>query len=238
LRDLARKVPGYELLGVVLGRDPLTDAPIERTAEVVAHAVLNLFPVIGEQIYKQLEENKQLRATLTWFSEQVARLDLTWEGIKQLFHDATAALGLTDLISPAAAWQKIVAVFGPTFSRIRAFAGAVFAKIIDWVKSIALTKLRAWGTQQHGYELFTFILGKDPFTDTPVERTARGLVHAVLKLVPDGDKIFDNLEKSKTIERTVSWLNAAIVRPGPASKRSSARPGTCCSRASCCIHLS
>lgn len=212
VRELAKKVPGYELLTVVLNHDPITDAPVERSPEVVTHAVLTLFPVVGEQIYKQLEERKQLQSVYTWFTEQVSRLDLTWETIKQIFHDAAESLGLRDLISPAAAWQKILTYFGPPLRRVRTFAEAVFGKIVGWVKDLALAKLREWGTQQRGYELFTFVLGRDPFTDVPVERTARGLVHAVLKLVPGGDKIFDDLDKSHAIERTVAWLNAEIAR--------------------------
>jgi hypothetical protein len=45
-----------------------------------------------------------------------------------------------------------------------------------------------------------------------VERTAKLFIKAVLELVPDGDKIFENLEKAKTIEKTVAWLEVEITK--------------------------
>src|SRR5262249_20571887 len=51
LRDHARSMPGYDLLGFVLGRDPITQQPIERTAVNLIYAVLALVPG-GQQMFQ------------------------------------------------------------------------------------------------------------------------------------------------------------------------------------------
>jgi hypothetical protein len=211
LRDLARAVPGYELLSFVLGRDPITDKPVERSAENLIKAVLSMFPG-GDQIYARMAESKKFQEAMAWFHEQTAKLNLTWEGIKQVFSDALDSLTLSDLWHPVRAWDKIVSFFGPPLRRIANFASAVFGKIVDWVKAYALGKLREWAMERSGYELFTFILGKDPFTGEPVPRTAVTFVRAVLKLVPGGDEMFANLQKSHTIEKAVAWFDGEVAK--------------------------
>ena len=209
IRGWAQELPPYELMTVLLGRDPITDKPVERNGRNIIHAALKLVPS-GMAIFDDLEKSGSIERTAKWFDGEIARLDLTWAGIKALFQGAWDALGAGDLLSPSAAWEKIKAIFGPTLARVANFAAAVGTKIYEFIKTAVLGKLAAWASQQRGYKLLTFILGKDAVTGDPVPRTAKGFVQAVLELVPGGDAIFANLEKSKTIERTVAWLEQQI----------------------------
>lgn len=207
----ADELPPYELLTVLLGRNPITDRPVERSARNLLHAVMKLVPD-GMAIFDDLEKDKTLEKLTAWFNAEVAKLDLTWEGIKGLFKSAWDAIHLSDFIPPTKAWEKVKTIFGPPLVRIANFAVAVGAKIFEFVKKVALDKIGAWAKQQRGYTLLTFVLGKDPVTGDEVKRTAKGFVFAVLDLVPGGDKIKENLEKSKTIERTVVWLEVEIAK--------------------------
>jgi hypothetical protein len=207
----ANELPPYELLTVLLGRNPITDKPVERSARNFLHAALKLVPD-GMVIFDDLEKNKTIEKTAAWFDAEVTKLNLTWEGVKALFQQAWDSIGITDFVSPSKAWEKVKAIFAPTLKRIADFALAVGGKIVEFVKKVALDKLGAWAKEQKGYRLLTFVLGRDPVTDELVERTPTAFVKAVLELVPDGDKIFDNLQKSKTIEKTVTWLNAEITK--------------------------
>lgn len=207
----ADELPPYELLTVLLGRNPITDKPVERSARNLLHAVLKLVPD-GMAIFEDLEKNKTLEKIMAWFNAEVAKLDLTWEGIKGLFKSAWDAISLSDFVPPTKAWEKVKKIFGPPLGRIANFALAVGSKIFEFVKKVALDKIGAWAKQQKGYTLLTFILGKDPVTQEEVKRTPKGFVFAVLDLVPGGDKIKENLEKSKTIERTLAWLDAEIAK--------------------------
>ena len=207
----AAKLPPYELLTVLLGRNPLTDAAVERNSRNFLRAALKLHPD-GMAIFEDLEKNKTIEKVSHWFDGEVAQLNLTWEGIKALFRQAWDALGVTDLLNPSAAWEKIRAVFAPTLRRLADFAGTVAGKIIDSVKKALLGKLSAWAKEQRGYALLTFVLGRDPVTGEAVERTAKKFIKTVLELVDGGDRIYENLEKSKTIEKTFLWLNAEIAK--------------------------
>jgi hypothetical protein len=209
--DQARQIPGYELLTVLLARDPITDQAVERSPVNLVHAVLKLVPD-GEQLFQELERTRAIERAVRWFEEAVAKLDLSWNTIKGLFRQAWDALSFTDLFHPSTTWEKIKRIFLPPLNRLKDFALAVGGRILEFIKHAVLGKLSEWARRMPGYGLLKFILGKDPFTDEPVPRTARNFVRAVLDLVPGGDEIFANLEKSKTIERTVEWLEREVAK--------------------------
>lgn len=212
LKKWADELPAYELITIVIGRDPLTEKVVEPSLRNILHATLKLVGPDGLAMFEELENSKTIDKITAWFDAEVTRLDLTWDGIKALLKQAWDALGWTDAFDPAGAWAKIKAVFSPTFKRIGVFAIAVGSKIFEFVKKIVLDKISAWAKQQKGYTLLTFILGKNPLTGDVVPRTARTFVFAVLDLVPGGDKLKENLEKSKAIEKTVAWLESEIAK--------------------------
>ena len=211
IQQFAAGLPGYRLLTVVLGRDPITDKEVEASAENIVHGVLDFVPG-GEDIFQNLQENKTIAQFADYFNQQVTQLNLTWPVIKGLFQQAWDALNFTDIADPSGAWEKLKAIFGPPLGRLKTFAVNVGTYILDAIKKKVLEWLKDWATKMKGYPLLTFILGKDPFTDEVVERTPTTFVHAVLDVVPGGDKIFEDLQKSHTIEKTVDWLNKEIIK--------------------------
>ena len=212
LRDWADKLPPYEALTVLVGRDPITEQSVDPSPRNIVHATLKMVPD-GMAIFDDMEKNQTIDKTVREIQPEVARLNLSWTGIKALFQQAIEAVGgALAILNPLDAWDKIKAVFAPTLERVRTFALAVGTRIAGWVKKAMLDKLGAWAKEQKGYPLLTAALGRDLVTGEAVPRTARGLVKAVLELVPGGDKIFENLEKTKAIERTMQWLQGAIAR--------------------------
>jgi hypothetical protein len=63
-----------------------------------------------------------------------------------------------------------------------------------------------------GYMLISFIIGRDVVANTPVERNATNLVGAVLGLIPGGNAMFENLQRSGALQRAFDWLNSEFVR--------------------------
>src|SRR5262249_52445025 len=74
-----------------------------------------------------------------WFGAEVAKLGLTWEVIRGLFSRAWDALGVTDLLNPGGAWEKIRGIFGPPLVRLRDFAIAAGKKLLEFVFEGALS---------------------------------------------------------------------------------------------------
>ena len=132
VKDRARAIPGYELLGFVLGKDPITQQPVARTAVNLIRALVGLLPG-GAILLDQLQRTGVLERAGGWLTTELARLDLTWPVIRGLFEQAWNALSITDLASPGNAFEKLKGIFGPPLGRLKAFALAAGKKLIEFI---------------------------------------------------------------------------------------------------------
>lgn len=140
VKDHARQIPGYDLLSFILGRDPITQQPVPRTAMNLIRAVVSLIPGAGA-LLQQLEESGAIERAGAWFGTEVGKLGFTWEMIRGLFSRAWDALGVADLINPAGAWAKLRDIFGPPLARLRDFAVAAGRKLLEIMFEAVLARL-------------------------------------------------------------------------------------------------
>ncbi len=130
--QLASRMPGYPLLTVILGRDPVTGNAVERNATNLIQGILSFVPG-GDQMFRNLQESRALENAFHWLSEQVTRLNLTWDAIRGLFQRTWESLSAGDLLNPGAAFERIRNIFAEPVQRIRNFASAVGQKILEFV---------------------------------------------------------------------------------------------------------
>lgn len=128
LAGIARRVPGYGLLALALGRDPISGQALERGGGALLRALLELIPG-GATVLANLEQSGGLQRAGAWLSGEVQRLGLTWEAVGGLFSRAFSALRVTDVFSPAAAWARLAGIFEPPLARVRGFAAAALGKL-------------------------------------------------------------------------------------------------------------
>ena len=129
---LASSIPGYPLLTVIIGKDPISEAPVERNATNLIRGVLSLIPK-GQEFFNNLQQSGAIDKAFNWFNEQIAKLNLTWETIKGLFKRVWDSLSITDLVSPSSAFEKIKNVFGEPIGRIKDFAINAGTKVMEFV---------------------------------------------------------------------------------------------------------
>jgi hypothetical protein len=137
LAGIARRVPGYELLAVALGRDPISGRPAERGREAVLRALIALVPG-GAAVMANLQQSGALQRAGAWLSSAVPKLGLTWEAIGGLFARAFGALKASDVLNPGAAWARLGGIFEPPLTRLRAFASAALGKLRELAFEAAL----------------------------------------------------------------------------------------------------
>ncbi|MFN6570945.1 DUF4157 domain-containing protein [Dendronalium sp. ChiSLP03b] len=208
--DKAANIPGFTLLTVLLGRNPINNRSVERSAVNLVRGLMGLVPG-GELIFKTLQESGALDRAFTWLNAQVQQLNITWDGIKAFFSRAWDEVGITDGFEGA--YEKIKGIFAPTVRRILNFALSVVGKVVEFIKEAILQPVGQFVKEKvPGYKLLTVILGKDPVTGEPVERNATNFIGGFLELVPGGKETFKNLQESGAIERATTWLEQEIKR--------------------------
>ncbi|MGD8591180.1 MAG: DUF4157 domain-containing protein, partial [Chromatiales bacterium] len=124
LAGWAYKIPGFHLLTVILGRNPVTGETVERNAVSLIGAFLRLVPG-GEQRFENLQRSGAIERAFAWLNDQITRLNLTWNTISSLFQRFYSSLSVKDIANPPGVIERLKRIFGPPIERIRNFAGAV-----------------------------------------------------------------------------------------------------------------
>jgi hypothetical protein len=115
LAPLAKNTRGYDLLCVVLGKDPVTNQPVAPTAE---NLIGGFMKFIGqEEVWTNAKNAHAGDRLLAWFQSAMAALKGFVQQIPTLFINALKALEIADLVLVTRAFQKLVGVFGDFASK-------------------------------------------------------------------------------------------------------------------------
>jgi len=124
----ANEIPGFHLLSVVIGRNPVTGKSVERNASSVIHAVLGLLPG-GNLLFENLQKAGVIERAYAWFSNQLTQLNLTWETIKSLFKQAMDSISLSGI-----GLFNLSDIISREFNKIK----QVFLEPVRWIKNFAV----------------------------------------------------------------------------------------------------
>jgi hypothetical protein len=127
IADYARRVPGYSLVAHAIGADPITGEPVRGS---LLREVIGLIPG-GAALMERLEQSGAIERASAWLSEEVTKLDLTYERIADLFGRAWDSISAWDLIDPGAAWERLSRIFDAPIARVRAFAERAAEKLFE-----------------------------------------------------------------------------------------------------------
>jgi hypothetical protein len=165
IAGFAKQLPGYPLLTLILGKEPISDAPVQRNATNLIRGLLSLVPK-GDNIFNNLQQSGSLQKAFDWFNGEVAKLNLTGEAIKGLFGKALNSLGISDAVNPMGAFEKVKNVFVEPIGRIKNFAVSAGTKVMEFAFEGFLNRAGGSGAKVMGIlrkagGVFTNIL-KDP----------------------------------------------------------------------------
>ena len=135
LNKYARQIPGYTLITVLIGFNPLTDKKVPRTAVNLVEGILGLVPG-GTLLFDKLNKTGAIHDAFNWLSTEVDKLQITWGHIKALISQAWDEISLIRGIDYNI--RVVKRIFGPTVRRIINFAKAVGSKILEFVFQGAL----------------------------------------------------------------------------------------------------
>jgi Domain of unknown function (DUF4157) len=205
--QLFTKIPGYSLLTLALGKDPVSGAKVERNATNLVQAVLSIIPG-GDKIFKNLQESKGLEKTFTWLNQQVTKLNLTWDVIKNLFKKTWDSLSAGDVVNPGAAFEKVKNIFAEPIGRIVKFAGSVGQKVLEFVLEGAMS---AAGS---GASKVMEVLKKMGASFMTVVKDPIGFVNNLVKAVKGGFSQFMANIGTHLKNGLMGWLTGAMAGGG------------------------
>ncbi len=205
LADLAANVPGFTLLTVIIGRNPINMRVVERNFVNLLRGFMGLIPG-GEILFQVLNRYGVVERLGNWVNQQVTAMGLNYEYIRSRFTAFTDSLSWTDIFSPGDVWRRAQNIFTEPVTRVANFVSSLISQAVTWLKETFMQPLSEFCRQVPGYGLVTVLLGRDPFTDAPVPRTALNVVRAFAEFIPGGTEKVDQLVQSGALQRAYDWF--------------------------------
>ena len=204
----AANIPGFTLLTVVIGFNPITNARVERSAGNILRGAIQLIPG-GKFITDALDAHGIFDKVSAWASQQFETIKDIASGIWQDIENFVKGFSITDLAHPGDLWDRAKAIVMRPVDRIIAFATALKDGIVKLVKDAILKPLAEFAKTTSGYPLLCTVMGKDPITGEAVPQDAETLLGAFMKFIGE-EEIWNNMQKAKAIPRAFAWFKGAI----------------------------
>ncbi|RNL91729.1 DUF4157 domain-containing protein [Sinomicrobium pectinilyticum] len=135
LNSFAADIPGFTLLTVILGKNPLTEEKVLRSVENIIRGFMGLVPG-GEAKYQELKQSGVIPRAAGQIEALIEELGFSWDTIVQLFTDIWNSLSIEDLIDPLGAFERIAAQFEEPISRLFRFVMKVVKVLVELILEI------------------------------------------------------------------------------------------------------
>lgn len=205
INKVARNIPGFKLVTVIIGKNPITGDPVPRTAENLFGGFLSLVPG-GAALFDSLKKSGALSAAFTWLKKQIRILNISWSGIKALIARAWDKMSIWKGISGN--YKILKNTFGPLFRRIRNFASSLWSKVKEFIfrgvlKMVGAPVERVMGFINRGKGVLMSII-RNPI------RFGKNLINAVLA----GFNLFKKNFATYMVTAVGGWLFGALAGAG------------------------
>jgi hypothetical protein len=206
---LANNIPGFRMLTVVLGVNPITLSAVERSAVNILRAMIELVPG-GALITQALESHGILPRVAGWLESRVRALGMAGQALRQALDRFLSSLSWTDIFDLSGLWERAKRIFTEPIERLIGFAQAVVGEILAFIREAILLPLARMAEGTRGYDLLKAVLGQDPITGQPVARSPENLIGGFMKLIGQ-EEVWENLKKANAVPRAWAWFQGALA---------------------------
>jgi hypothetical protein len=209
IADKANYLPGFRLLTIVLGMNPINFAPVERSAANILRALLEMIPVIGPLLAQALEGYGIFTKVGTWVEGQIKTLGLVGGGLKSALDKFLDSLSWSDIFRLDDVYERGKRIFTEPISRLIEFGKSLVVTILGFIREAILVPLAGLAAKTRGYDLLKAVLGEDPVTGEKVVPTPELLIGGFMKLIGQ-EEVWERIKKANALPRAWAWFKGAL----------------------------
>jgi len=208
--EKANGIPGFRMLTIVLGMNPVNFAAVERSPANVLRAVLELIPVAGPLLAQALANHGIFEKVGAWIEAKLRTLGLAASALKAALSTLLDSLNWRDIFDLGGVWDRAKKIFSEPIDRITAFVTSLVVEVLGFIREAILLPLAALAAQTQGYDLMCAVLGQDPVSGAKVQRTPQLLIGGFMKLIGE-EEIWVNIQKANAVPRCWAWFQGALA---------------------------
>jgi hypothetical protein len=206
LAKYARNIPGYTLLTVVIGFNPLTGNPVVRNATNLLEGLMGLVP-FGTFIFDKLREHGILQSAFKWVEGELTRLDLSLARIERTIEEAWEDVRLIEGFDYNL--EVLKRHFGKLYNDVKSFALSLVNHVIELIKKAVISQVEKLLADNKAWALIKKILHYDPLKGEAVEATIEEILEDFLRLIGKEQELEQMREKG-TLKETAAWIKTQI----------------------------
>ena len=205
--ELVRSVPGYDMLTVVAGYDPIANRNVDRSPENLIRGVLGLVP-FGNVVAGKLIELGVVQGAFRMIDDGLRQHNLTLQRIQAEMDQAWKEIDLTD---PDGALTIVRRHLSGLYKDALDFVKGIFDAIVQLIRdaAVGLAEKHLVGTPV--WELTKKVLHNDPLRGVPVEATTVEILTDFLTLIGKQDALAQMRERG-TLQKTADWLDTRVAQ--------------------------
>ncbi len=211
VRDFVARIPGYDVLSLVLGEDPITGQRRPLTGHNLLEAGLDVLP-LGSMFRTVLNRLGIFNDVATWLQGRIGAMRTLASGIVTRFGNFWDSLDITDVGDPDGVMDRVGSLLRGTITSIVDFVVDAATTFLDMVKEVMIREIAAFVRTRipRLYPLLKVALGFDPETLEPVERNGTNILDAFLMVSEDGAEQRRQMIETGTYQRIVGWIDRGI----------------------------
>ncbi|MDY0026568.1 MAG: DUF4157 domain-containing protein [Lentimicrobium sp.] len=206
--DKAYYIPGFRMLTIILGFNPINMRSTDRNAANILRALIEMVPG-GHFITQALDNHGVFSKAGAWVEQQIGILGDIGIDIVSGLRRFLNSLGWRDIFDLGGVWDRAKRIFTDPIGRIISFSRNIVTGILRLVKDAILKPLAALAQGTRGYDLLRALLGEDPITGEPVPRNAETLIGGFMKLIGK-EEIWENIKKGNAVARAWAWFQGTL----------------------------
>jgi hypothetical protein len=205
----AEAVPGFTMLTVVMGKNPLTGATVDRSPGNILKGAIEMIPG-GSFVTEALNNHGIFDKVSAWASEQFNTLKAIGSNIWQDIKNFIKNFSITDLGDLEGVWERAKNIVTAPIAQIKSFATGLKNDIVTFVKDAILKPIAAYAKNNtNGYPLLCAVMGKDPISGEVVPSDANALLGGFMKFIGE-EETWTNMQKANAVPRAFAWFKNAI----------------------------
>ncbi|MEW6428987.1 MAG: DUF4157 domain-containing protein [Thermodesulfobacteriota bacterium] len=207
--DHANHIPGFRMLTVVIGMNPITRQRVERSGANIMRAVVEFMPG-GAMITRALDNHNIFERVAAWVGDRIRTLAITGQAIGNAILAFLRSLSWRDIFNLSGVWNRAIRLLSEPVQRIIAFVRTLVSAILRFIREAILRPLAALAETTRGYDLLKAVLGRDPVTGAPCPRTAETLIGGFMRLI-GREEVWNNLRRANAVARAWAWFQGALA---------------------------
>ncbi|WP_310601222.1 DUF4157 domain-containing protein [Desulfobulbus sp.] len=204
----AEDIPGFRLLTLVLGRNPINMRAVDRSPGNLLRAAVELMPG-GAMLIRALDNHGLIDRAAGWVQQRFGELGLAAGSIRQAIDRFLGSLGWTDIFNLGGVWERARYLVAEPIARIAALTGNLAAGVLQLIREAIVRPLAGLARGTRGWDLLCAVLGRDPISNDAVPRTAETLLGGFMRLIGQ-EEIWRNLQRANAVNRAFAWFAGAL----------------------------